>query len=63
MLTFASPSFALLMITDMRVISIYGGGQVGQSYNATINSPVPHYALLRTTNGGVSWEQVSLPLS
>lgn len=63
MLTFASPSIALLTITDTRVISIYGGGQVGQSYNATINSPVPHNALLRTTNGGLSWEQVPLPLS
>jgi photosystem II stability/assembly factor-like uncharacterized protein len=60
-LTFVSPSVALLTITDSRVISIYGAGRVGESYNMTINSP-PHYSILRTTNGGVSWEQVTLPL-
>ena len=62
--TFVSPNLALLTIVDAtyRMISIGGAGRVGESYNMTINSPVPHYALLRTTNGGVSWEQVTLPL-
>jgi photosystem II stability/assembly factor-like uncharacterized protein len=62
-LTFVSPNVAVLTIIDATrwVSSIYGAGRVGESYNVTINSP-PHYSILRTTNGGVSWEQVTLPL-
>jgi len=61
-LTFVSPNFAVLTIIDATrtAIWIYGAGRVGESYNVTINSP-PHWSILRTTTGGVSWEQVILP--
>ncbi len=63
-LTFVSPSIALLAITDTttRLVSLYGAGAVGESYNVTITGRVPHYAVVRTDDGGVSWEQVVLPV-
>jgi photosystem II stability/assembly factor-like uncharacterized protein len=63
-LTFVPPSIALLAITDTttRLVSLYGAGVVGESYNVTITGRVPHYAVVRTDNGGVSWEQVVLPV-
>jgi len=63
-LTFISPSIALLAITDNTnwVVSLYGAALVGESYNVTMTGRVPHYAVVRTDDGGASWEQVVLPV-
>jgi photosystem II stability/assembly factor-like uncharacterized protein len=63
-LAFVSPSLVLLAISDggNGWISIGGGGPVGESYNQTIGRSVPHYAVLRSTDGGANWEPVRLPV-